>query len=319
MATKKKAARKRSGKAAAGSRGPAPAEAVMPPPEEVAQLGRAIQADGGALVGTYRDPLDGSWLLACVLPIDRVAPTPYQRDLSDTHVRRLADVIDRVGIFLDPIVATREREGLYWTPNGSHRLAAMRRLGVRSITALVVPDSAVATKILALNTEKAHSVKEKALEVIRMARALAEDGDRPESDFALEFEEPVLLTLGPCYERNGRFAGSAYRAPLLRVESFLDAPLPEALAIRERRAAALEELDARVSEIVDLLKARGIQSPYLRPFVVARINPLRFKKVSIDSPEELLERMQEEARRFDPQKIRPEQISAGGGFAGGEE
>jgi len=44
----------------------------------------------------------------------------------------------------------------------------MRRLGAKSITALVVTDREVAWQILALNTEKAHNLKERSLEVIRI-------------------------------------------------------------------------------------------------------------------------------------------------------
>ena len=63
----------------------------------------------------------------------------------------------------------------FWTLNGRHRLEAMRRLGAKSITALVVADREVAWQILALNTEKAHNLKERSLEVIRIYRGLVEE------------------------------------------------------------------------------------------------------------------------------------------------
>ena len=65
-------------------------------------------------------------------------------------------------------------DGQYWTPNGNHRLQALKKLGVKTMMALLVPDPKVAFKILALNTEKAHNLREKSLETIRMARALAD-------------------------------------------------------------------------------------------------------------------------------------------------
>ena len=86
-------------------------------------------------------------------------------------------------------------DGSFWTPNGRHRLEAMRRLGAKSITALVVPEREVAWQILALNTEKAHNLKERSLEVIRIYRGLVEeDASRPESGFAfyLDHGAPVL-------------------------------------------------------------------------------------------------------------------------------
>ena len=122
---------------------------------------------------TYRDPLGGHWQILAALPLDRVEPTPFQRDLSEAHVKRLTGVIDALDRFLDPIIAVRSADGRYWTPNGNHRLASLRALGARSIVALVLPEPEIAYKILALNTEKAHNLREKSLEVIRMARDLA--------------------------------------------------------------------------------------------------------------------------------------------------
>src|SRR3989449_3651500 len=127
-------------------------------------LRETIAADGGTVLGAYRDPLGGNWQILAALPLDRVEPTPYQRDLSEAHVARLAAAIDKLDRFLDPVIAVRAADGKYWTPNGYHRLGALRQLGARSIVALVVPEPSVAHRILALNTEKAHNLREKALE-----------------------------------------------------------------------------------------------------------------------------------------------------------
>jgi hypothetical protein len=89
----------------------------------------------------------------------------------------------------------------FWTPNGLHRLNAVTRMGGKSLTALISPDPALAYRILALNTEKAHNTKERSLEAVRMAEGLAElDASRKESEFPLEFEEPHLVTLGCAYQ-----------------------------------------------------------------------------------------------------------------------
>src|SRR5256885_2471358 len=98
------------------------------------------------------DPLGKSPLILAILPVDRIEPTPFQRDLSQTHHRKLADVLDRTGMFLDPVIAVTAPGKGFWTPNGRHRLEAMRRLGARSITALIVPKREIAWQILALNT-----------------------------------------------------------------------------------------------------------------------------------------------------------------------
>src|SRR5262249_60178527 len=141
-----------------------------------------VPEPGGCVFVSYKDPLGGHSVLVSILPIDAVEPTPFQRDLSDTHHKRLADVINKPGRFLDPIIAVSAPNGAgFWTPNGRHRLAAMRRLGAKSISALVVPDREVAWQILALKTEKAHNLKKRSLEVIRIYRALPdEDSSLPQ-------------------------------------------------------------------------------------------------------------------------------------------
>jgi ParB family chromosome partitioning protein len=283
------------------------------PPPAVARLAASIETDGGAVLAQYRDPLGGSWQLLAGLPIDRVEPTPYQRDLSEAHVTKLRAAIDKLGRYLDPIIAVRTEDGRYWTPNGHHRLAALRALGARSVTAIVVPEIEVAHRILLLNTEKAHNLRERALEVIRLARNLAELDDRPEKEFESEFEEPALLTIGLCYQENGRFAGAAYHPVLKRVEKFLGAALPKALEMRRERAARVLELDEAVSTAVAELKAKGFDSPYLRAFVIARINPLRFKRGAKAEFDETIDKMLAGARKFDSSRIRADQVARTGG------
>jgi len=284
----------------------------------IEELSKAIEEGGGRVLAVYREPLEGHWQVLASLPVDQVAATPFQRDLSATHVERLTDVIQRTGRFLDPIIAVRNDAGTYWTPNGHHRLAAMQRIGARSILAIVVPDREVAYQILALNTEKGHNLREKALEVIRMARDLAQLDPRPEKDFALEFEEPALLTLGATYDQRGRFSGGAYHPVLKRVEAFLSSALPKALEVRAARAARLLELDDKVIEAVAGLKERGFTSPYLKAFVVARINPLRFKRGATSTFDETIEAMLKTARRFDPSKIKIGDVASAFGPAGEE-
>ena len=281
--------------------------------EEARELAGAIRADGGMALGAYREPLGGTPVVLAALPIDRVEPTPYQRDASEGHTKKLAKAIAGIGRFLDPIIAIRQNDR-YYTPNGNHRLQAMKALGARAITALVLPDPEVAFKILALNTEKAHNLRERSLEVIRMCRAMAPLTQRRETDLAVEFEEPAYLTLGVNYEQNGRFSGGAYHGILRRTDEFIDKPLSRALEERERRAGRLADLDRAVSEIVEKLRARGLKSPYLRAFVVARLNPLRFQKGKERAPfSATLDKMMEKASRFDAAKIQPGDLSAAGG------
>jgi len=307
-------ARKRKSKAAPEPRGlEARRVAAAQSPAAVEALARQVTDDGGTVLATFRDPLGGHWQLLAALPLDLVEPTPYQRDLSPTHVARLADAIDRLGRFLDPVTAVRTEGGKYWTPNGHHRLGALKSLGARSITALIVPELEVARRILLLNTEKAHNLRERALEVIRLAEGLAPLDDRPEREFEAEFEEAALLTLGVCYEQNGRFSGGAYHPVLKRVDKFLAAKLPKALDTRRERGAKLLQLDEAVNQAVSALKAKGFESPYLKAFVVARINPIRFQRGAKAEFDETIDKMLAAAKRFDAAKIKLDQLARTGG------
>jgi ParB family chromosome partitioning protein len=292
------------------------------PPGDVAELHRHIESDGGTVLAVYREPYGGRWMMLAALPIDRVAATPFQRNLSDTHVRKLETVISKIGRFLDPIIVVRAQKPLeetvtYWTPNGHHRLSAMKTLGAKSITAIVVPEPSVAYQILALNTEKAHNLREKSLEVIRMYREFAHIGELGEDACMLEFEEPAFITLGLCYEERPRFSGGAYHPVLKRVDSFLACSCREALETRQKRAKRLLELDDLIVEKVEALKARGLTSPYLKSFVVARVNPIRFRPK--DAPplsfEDAMDRMRTAAEKFKPDKIRTEDVAKSGGVS----
>jgi ParB family chromosome partitioning protein len=289
------------------------------PPGQVAELHRAIEQDGGKVLSVYREPYGGHWLVLAALPIGLVEPTPYQRNLSDTHVRKLEAVIGKIGRFLDPIIAVRkvrpDHAAKYWTPNGHHRLSAMRTLGAKSVVAIVVPEATAAYQILALNTEKAHNLREKALEVIRMYKELAQLDESSEETYALEFEEPALITLGLCYEERPRFSGGAYHPVLKRVEEFLKKPLRTAIETRHQRARTLLGLDDAIVKQVETLKMKGLTSPYLKSFVVARVNPLRFRPK--DAPalsfDDALERMIQAAAKFNPDKIKMGDLARSGG------
>ena len=189
--------------------------------------------------------------------------------------------------------------------------------------ALVSPDESLAFRILALNTEKAHNLRDRALEVIRMARTLALRHPRAkEAQFAAEFEAPELLTLGIVYERNPRFGGGAYSSFLKKVDRFGDRSLPVGLRDREAYAARIEQIDAHVGRIVSALQARGLKSPYLRNYVVARINPVRFQRAKKGQTEpampiaQALTRMAAAAAKFNLESVSASEVALVAAAAG---
>ena len=277
---------------------------------DIASVVELVRKAGGAPLGAYREPLGGRPLLLASLPFGAVQPTPFQRDLSPTHAKRLADAIEATAAFLDPLIVVRGEDGRFWTPNGRHRLAAAKMLGLKQLTVLISPDESLSYRILALNTEKAHNLKDKSLEVIRMARNLAKrEPSRTEASLAAEFEAAELLTLGMVYEDNLRFGGGAYSPVLKKVDRLTSKPLPAALRERAGYASRLQEIDTEVKRIVAELQARGMKSPYLRSYVVARINPVRFHKIKAGDKKpvmpiaQALLRMLAAAKKFDLAKV----------------
>src|SRR5579862_5182151 len=292
---------------------------------EVTALATLVRDVGGSPIGAYREPLGGRALMLASIPLGAVQPTPFQRDLSPTHAKRLAQKIDETAAFLDPLTVVRGDDGRLWTPNSRHRLAAAKSLGLKQVTALISPDESLAYRILALNTEKAHNLRDRSLEVARMARSLAARQPQVrESQFASQFDSPELLTLGLVYEQASRFAGGAYSAFLKKVDRFSDRTLAASLRQRADYAARLRQIDAGVSKLIKTLQARGFKSPYLRNYVVARINPVRFHKVKKGQTAppmplaQALTRMAAAARNFDLGSVSNRDLAWVAVGAGGE-
>ena len=312
---------------AAVARGLAAADvALAPEHEDIASVVELVRKAGGAPLGAYREPLGGRPLLLASLPFAAVQPTPFQRDLSPTHAKRLAEAIEATAAFLDPLIVVQGEDGRFWTPNGRHRLAAAKVLGLKQVTVLISPDESLSYRILALNTEKAHNLKDKALEVVRMARNLTKrEPGRSEASFAAQFEAAELLTLGLVYEDDLRFGGGAYSPMLKKVDRFTSKTLPAALREREGYATRLRAIDVEVKRIVAGLQARGMKSPYLRTYVVARINPVRFHKAKAGDKKpampigQTLVRMMAAAKKFDLDKVNMGDLAfVAAGAEGGE-
>jgi len=279
------------------------------PAKAVVALAEQVERDGGSALAIYREPVGEHWQIFCLLPMDKVEPTPYQRDLSPTHVKRLQEVVKKIDRFVDPIVAMSVKPGLYWTPNGNHRRAVLAKLKAKMVPAILVPEPEVAFQILALNTEKAHNLKEKALEVIRMYRGLLEEEpEAGEEDYTFQFESPHFITLGLLYEENKRFAGGAFAPILRRVDKFLKGGFPRTITEREERADLVRDVDAALGLVVAKLKKRGINHPYVKNFVLARTTPLTRQRKTLPSFDQTFKKLAENLEAFDTAKVRYEDI-----------
>jgi ParB family chromosome partitioning protein len=285
-----------------------PRDAKRPP--AIDELAAAIDYDGGAALAAYREPLGQHWQIFAMVPAAQLKATPFQRDLSPAHLKRLSQVMKKLDRFTEPIVVVRS-DGAYWTPNGNHRRAAATGLGAQTIPAIVIPEPAVAYQILALNTEKAHNLKDKSLEVIRMYRARLDDAPRTiEKDLAFEFERAHFATLGLLYEKAARFSGGVYAPLLSRVDNFMAKPLSEALAEREERAAQIRRADELLASLAAKAKKRGLTHPYLKNYIVARCNPLSRARKNLPSCRAALNSLVNSLEEFDLSKIHFGQVQS---------
>ncbi|MGO9452371.1 MAG: ParB/RepB/Spo0J family partition protein [Candidatus Binataceae bacterium] len=278
------------------------------PPKAIEELAAQVEADGGDALAAFEEPIGGHWHLFAMLPLSKVEATPYQRDLSPAHLKRMIEVMKKLDRFTEPIVAVRYGDR-YWTPNGNHRRAAAAKSGAKTIPAIVIPEPDVAYQILALNTEKAHNLRDKALEVIRMYRArLEEHPRRQEKEFAFEFERAHFITLGLLYDKKPKFSGGVFAPMLSRVDNFLAKPLTDAFAEREERAAQVERADELLIELTAQGKKRGLMHPYLKNFIMARANPLTRARKTMPTCNAALNSLIKALSEFDLGKIHYGQI-----------
>jgi ParB family chromosome partitioning protein len=279
------------------------------PSREVQALAERVERDGGHVLAVYQEPVGDHWQVFCLLPRDRVDASPYQRDLSPTHVKRLTEAVKKLDRFVDPIVVVSPEPGVYWTPNGNHRRAALLKLKAAYVPAILVAEPEVAFQVLPLNTEKAHNLKEKALEVIRMYRGLLDQNPTStEEDWSFQFESAHFITLGLLYEQNKRFAGGAFAPILRRVDTFLKGSLRKEIEEREARAALVRTTDETLAGVVAKVKKRGINHPYVKNYLLARTTPLTRARKTLPSFEQTFRKLRENLEAFDVAKVRYDDI-----------
>ena len=285
-------------------------------PRATQDLAARITEDGGQAVALYREPVGDHWQIFCLLPLDKVAPTPYQRDLSPAHTKRLHEAVKKINRFVDPIVIVSPEPGVYWTPNGHHRLKVLQKMKAALCPAIVIPEPEVAFQILALNTEKAHNLKEKSLEVIRMYRALAEiEPRRGEEDYTFQFEAAHLITLGLLYETNKRFAGGAFAPLMRRVDAFLSGAFGKTLPQREARAEKVRDVDTALAAVVAKIHKRGIRHPFVKNYVLARTTPLGRARKTVPTFDKAFETLLANIEAFDVDAVRDQDVQRAGVMA----
>src|SRR6266849_10780471 len=279
------------------------------PSRPAQELASQVERDGGRILALYQEPVGDHWQIFGLLPRAKCEASPYQRDLSPTHVKRLTESIKRLDRFVDPIVAISPRPGVYWTPNGNHRRAVLDKLKTDFIPVILVVEPEMLFEVLPLNVEKAHNLKEKSLEVIRMYRALVtEEPETTEEKWASQFESPHFITLGLLYEENKRFAGGAFAPILRRVDKFLKVTFRKGIEERRERAELVRAADAVLAQAVAKIKKRGINHPYVKNYLLARTTPLTRQRKTLPSFDQTFKKLRENLDAFDVGKVRYEDV-----------
>ncbi|MDW8095864.1 MAG: ParB/RepB/Spo0J family partition protein, partial [Aquificaceae bacterium] len=175
-----------------------------------------------------------------ILPAEKILIPTIQRELSDMHIKRLMDSMEKVG-FVEPISVVPDGKGNYEVINGQHRLEAGRQLGMVEFPAIILPPE-VKDYIIALNVEKVPSLKDKAHQAYEIFTSyLKKSPQMPEYGLEKFVEDAYLLTVGFVVDRkeDKKFPGYAFEKVLKKVDAFLDLPLKEAEKERESRAEVL--------------------------------------------------------------------------------
>ena len=249
------------------------------PSKAARALAEQVERDGGHVLAVYQEPIGEHWQLFVLLPRAKVAASPYQRDVSPTHVKRLTEAVKRIDRFVDPILVVSPEAGVYWTPNGNHRRTALDKLKADYVPAILVPEPEV-----------------------------AQQPSSTEDDWALQFESAHFVTLGLLYEQNKRFAGGAFAPILRRVDKFLKGGLRRGLDERIERAEMVRAADEVLAQVVAKVKKRGINHPYVKNYLLARTTPLTRARKTLPSFEQTFKKLRQNLEDFDVSKVRYDEI-----------
>jgi len=225
----------------------------------------------------FKDPAKRRNLTFAVLPISKLDVISHQRKVSDAHMKRVVDSVDRVGFLAPVVVVERDDTDGYHIIDGQHRFLAAKELDLRRLPAVIVPRD-VARRMLTLNVEKEPNIRERSAVALSIYRELVETHpkmleDDPEVADAVWHAHNVTLGLG--YAEYGRLAGSSYEPILRKCDGYLDRPLSECLPIREERAAKVVEAHKLVRAVSDRLKEMGAWHEFVGAQIIAYANPLR--------------------------------------------
>jgi ParB family chromosome partitioning protein len=225
----------------------------------------------------FKDPANRRGLTFAVVPFAKLDVISHQRKASDPHVKRIVDSVGRVGFLTPLVVVENEDKDGFLVIDGQHRYLAAKELQLRRLPVVVVPRD-VAHRMLTLNVEKEPNIRERSYVALAIYRELVET--EPEmTEEAPEVVDSVqqahYVTLGLAYAEAGRLTGSAFESILKKCDGFVAQLLPEALPVREGRAAKVVEAYRLVKAVGDQLKESGAWHEFAGAQIVSYANPLK--------------------------------------------
>jgi ParB family chromosome partitioning protein len=245
----------------------------------------------------YVEPVGKTELEFKLVPLSELKPAPFQREISEAHVKKLSEAMLKVGMFIDPLVVY-EKEGIYYVVNGQHRLEAYRNLfSEGELPCIVIPEEK-AKFIITLNTEKSPSIKDKSTEALKIYREML-SASLTEKDILDFIAEPCYVTFGILYERNEKFPASALHSLIKRIDKPIEKPLSEAFEERKRRADRIEELyENYYIPLRNKLLEEGVNQLYVGQIIASRINPFGRKRIIEEDFDSAMDKIIEKAKEL---------------------
>jgi ParB family chromosome partitioning protein len=235
---------------------------------------------------SFDDPLQQRRLSLRLVPNEQLEVIEHQRKARPAHVESLVSSMQRIG-FIVPVVAVEQQqdgETRYVVIDGQHRLEAARSLGVEQLPVIVVP-AELAPRMMSLNVEKDLNIRERASVALGIYRTLMEAGpglNESDAEVADSIERAYYVTLGIAYDKGSRLSGSAFEPLLKKCDTFLDAPLEECFAIREKRAGAVLEANELIKQVVEEAKNLDVWHQYFQYQLISYVDPYKRKRGPVD-------------------------------------
>ena len=221
-------------------------------------------------LGTFIDPVKGREFPIMSIPIEKLEPSPYQREVSKSLKDNLEMSISKLGFLSIPLAV--QNEDKYYLIDGMHRVEALKNLvgeGIE-VPCIVLPPEKEFLYCLDFNVEKAPNIKEKSKQIYKMYMDEVENNPNVlEKDLASLFEIGYYVTCGVALEEEDpKFSPSCFENILKKVDTmFLELPIYQAYKERQKRARILvktyEKVNKRFYEL-------GLRNYFLKSAIVAK-------------------------------------------------